>query len=493
MRLGDFTVTTDGTADVDITTHILRAASLTPDGVKVTVGDAELAGADLYFDLNQRRGVLRAMGDDGIRRIPFDGFDLTVLTEGFDIPSDAFTVEYRESVTWLIARSISYFMGEKLVIRHGSAWINQKKVLSFPKYWILGLPGYGGSTNSNMFSLNTDGGVALEFPFFYEVSDTITSALKVEHGTSTNYVAARDGWSLAWEREYRSLADDYEGSFEIEGLPRSNWGLNWQDQRMLGHETSSYMSLSWPEHNSIYSDMSLYRYTRQGRFNVRGYFDDPQGNDRSYGLIGDWLSAAQRFDSRNTYRVGMTLSGERHSETGNVEFGNKLYGELDFGTHTVDKRTNLRPLLRNNYSWDTSGYSSNALRLDLDFRRTLGQTAALDLNYSAEYFTGDSTIDGLEEILSLNMNASRNRWYLYLYGSHNLTFEDQFGYLNLNYYPDKAWRYGISGTYYNFSESDIYNEWEFSIARMFDQREIGLSYSEETGRISLELGGFTSF
>ena len=50
----------------------------------------------------------------------------------------------------------------------------------------------------------------------------------------------------------------------------------------------------------------------------------------------------------------------------------------------------------------------------------------------------------------------------------------------------------MAGTYYDFN-GDAFNEWELTVSRVFGQREIGLSYSEETNRVSLELGGFTSF
>ncbi len=493
VRLGELTIEASDTIDIDLNDFSLRAFSLEEAGVVVSRGERELSGKQLYFDLGTRRGVLRGAGVSGIERVFFDAYDLQPLEAEWEPPSDAFSYDTRETQTWLVADSISYFIGEKIVLRHGSAWIDQDKILSFPAYWIIGEPGYTGSTNNNMFSADTGGGVALDFPFFYSVTDTTTAAVKVQHGTTSGSVAAaRGGWSLAWEREYRSLTNDYEGSIEIAGLPRSSWGLQWQDQRTLWGDANSYLNFSMPDHHSIFSDASVYRYTDKGRFNLRAYYDDPRDYDTSYGLVGDWLSNPIALNERNSYRIGLTAGTEHHHETGAVEFGNRAFAELNWGTYDLGRKTTLRPVLRNMFSWDTSGYNANGLRADLDFTHRLSLNSIIGLSYSAEYFSGDATVDGIEQILSLDLSARRNKWYLYAFGTHNITFDDTFSYLDLNYYQSERWRWELAGIIYSFEDSS-YNEWELTLARMFGQREIGLTYSEETGRLSLEFGGFATF
>ncbi len=493
LQLGDLTIQATDTIDVDLNAFSIRAFSLEEAGVVITKGEGKLTGKQLYFDIATRRGVLRGAGESGLERICFDAYDLQPLATEWEPPSDAFSYDPRETQTWLIADSISYFIGEKLVLRHGSAWVDQSKILSFPAYWIIGEPGYTGSANNNMFSADTDGGVALDFPFFYSVTDTTTGAVKLQHGTASRSVAtARGGWSLAWQREYRSLADDYEGTIEVAGLPRSSWGLQWQDQRTLGNGGNSYLNFSMPDHHSIFSDASVYWYTDKGRFNLRGYYDDPRYYDAAYGLVGDWLSNPIALDDRKSYRLGLTAGPEYHSATGAMEFGGGLFSELTWGTYDLGRKTTLRPALRNTFSWDTSGYTADGLRADLDFTHRLSLNSTIALGYSAEYFSGDSAVDGLEQILSLDLSTRRNKWYLYAFGSHNLTFQDTFSYLDLNYYQSQRWRWELAGTLYSFQDSS-YNEWELTLARTFGQREVGLTYSEETGRLSLEFGGFTTF
>jgi len=491
-HLGDLSVVASDRIDIDLNTLTLRATSLNPRGVVIKRGNRELAGEDLYFDITTRRGVLRRLAEPGGERVFFDAFDLAPVDSEWEVPPDVFACDTRETQTWLVADSMSYFIGEKIVLRHGSAWVDESKVLSFPSYWIIGLPGYTGSTNTNMFSVDSQGGVALDFPFFYSVTDTTTAAVKVQHGAQAGSVSARDGWSLAWEGEYRSLSDDYEGSLEVAGLPRSSWGLQWQDQRTVWDDASSYVYFSMPDHHSIFSDASAYRYTDRGRFNLRAYYDDPRGYGTSYGLVGDWLSNSFRLSSQNSYRLGVTASGQRNQGTGRIEFGNQLFAELDWDPYQFGRDTVLRSTLRDSFSWDTNGYRANGLRAELDFTHRLGLSSILDLGYSAEYFSGDASVNGLEQIANLDFSSQHGKWYLYSSGSRNITFGDTFAYLSLNCCPNEKWRYELAGTYYKF-EASPYSEWELTVARTFGEREIGLTYSEETGRVPMVLGGFTTF
>jgi hypothetical protein len=492
VQLGHLNIRASDTIDVDLNSLTLRAFALEEDGVVVADGESELSGQQLYFDISERRGVICGMYDGEYRRLFFDGYDLQLLTDEWEIPADAFAQDMRETYTWMIADSISFFIGEKLVLRHGSAWAGEQRVLRFPSYWIIGLPGYAGSSNTDMLSVDSGGGVALDVPFFYSVTSTSTAAVKVQHGTHLGSAATRRGWALGWQSEYRALDDSYQGSVELGGLPRSNWGLQWQDQRSLGHDVNAYFNISSPDHRSLFSDANFLRYGDHGRYNLRSYVEAARDYDTNYGVVADWLSNPQRFASRNWYRLGITASAQRDRATGRIEFGNMLLADLDLGSHALGSRTAVRPQLRNQFSWDTSGYRANGLRGGLDLAHRLGQSSSLALGYSAEYFSGDSTVQGLEQILTLDLNASRGKFYLFASGNRNLTFDDSFAFLDLSFWPNDQWRWQLSGTFYDFDVSS-YSEWEISVARMFGQQEIGLTYSAETNRLSLLLGGLVAF
>lgn len=485
-RLGDLSINATDMVRVDTSALTIQAS----DAV-ISIGDSKLEARQLYFDVTTRRGVLRRFSKSGIERMYFSGFDLSEI-EPWDVPDDAFKHDYPATHTWLVAEGVSYFIGEKVVIRHGSMWIDNDKVLSFPPLWVIGLPGYRGTTNTEMLQVDSGGDLDIDVPFFYNVGETDSQAVKLQRGRGGDSASASNKWALGWEHEYRTRSDDVEGSVELSGLPRDNWGVRWQDERMIWGDASSYLNVASPDHRSLYADLSVYDYTESGRINYRTYYDAPRHFDSSYGISGDWLSNSRPAFGDNRYRLGVTMGLQHDPALSGLDLKTNLFGELNFGYQRLGSDTVMRPVLSNYFVWDTGGYQSNAVRLGLDFDHRISWGQQLGLRYSIEHYSGDANVDGIEQILDLDYSINRRLWYLYLNASQNLTFGDRYGFLSANYYPNPEWHWEVAGTYYDFQD-DIYNEWELSLARMFGAREIGLSYSEETNRFSLELGGFTNF
>ncbi|MFO7945444.1 MAG: hypothetical protein R6V19_01320 [Armatimonadota bacterium] len=486
VRLGDLTVKADDTIRVNTSQLTIQASE-----AFVETGDAELEARQLYLDISRRRGVLRRFSRGGIERIYFNAYDLKEM-KSWDVPQDAFKHDYISAHTWLVAEGISYFIGEKIVIRHGEMWVGSDRILKFPPLWVIGLPGYQGTTNTQMLQVDSGGELGVDIPFFYHVGETDSQAVKIQRGSGIQTATAENKWALGWEHEYRTRSDDAEGSVEISGLPRDNWGLQWDDERIIWGDASSYLNVSSPDHHNVYADLSVYDYIRSGRMNFRAYFDNPREYDRSYGLSGDWLSNARSAGGTRRYRLGVTTGLSHHPEASGMDLNTQLFGELSFGHRRLGSDTIVRPVLNDYFLWDTTGRQSNTIGLALDFDHTLGYGEQLGLQYSIDHYSGDTRVDGIEQILQLDYNINRQEWYLYLNATQNLTFQDRYAFTSLNYYPKPDWRCEIAGSYYDFEDS-LYNEWEFTVARMFGSREIGLSFSEETDRFSLELGGLTNF
>ncbi|MFP3902963.1 MAG: hypothetical protein ACLFWB_01855 [Armatimonadota bacterium] len=486
VRMGDLTVKADDTIRVDTSALIIQASEAV-----VQIGDTERQARQLYLDISRRRGVLRRFSHEGIERIYFNVYDLATM-EQWEVPKDAFRHDHVPTDTWLVAEGISYFVGQKIVIRHGEMWVGSDRILKFPPLWVIGLPGYQGTTNTQMLQVDSTGELGIDIPFFYHVGETQSQAVKIQRGSGVQTATAENDWALGWEHEYRTRTDDAEGSVEISGLPRDNWGIRWEDERIIWGDASSYLNVTTPDHHSVYADLSVYDYVRSGRTNFRAYFDNPREYDRSYGISGDWLSNPRSAGGRKRYRLGLT-TGVAHAPGGSgMDVSTDLFGELNFGHRRLGSDTIVRPVLNNYFRWNTTGRQTNTVGLTLDFAHRLGYGEQLGLQYSIDHYSGDSRIDGIEQILQLNYNINRQDWYLYLNATQNLTFQDRYMFTSLNYYPRPEWRCQIAGSYYDF-ENSLYNEWEFTVARMFGSREIGLSFSEETDRFSLELGGLTNF
>jgi hypothetical protein len=470
---------------VDIAGMFLKAQN-----VVIRRGDLKLEAEDLYYDLAAKRGVIRRFGEERLERVYFDSISLKPLETDWDIPDDAFRVSKKEADTWLIARSVSFFLREKVVLRNAALWIQEQKVFAFPPYWIIGLPGYTGETNSQALGMTSSGGLAVDFPFFYRVTDRATGAVKIQRGARASSVNSRDGWSIAITEEYRNGAGT-EGLVELGGLPRSDWGLQWRDSRPMFSNGFSYLNFAMPDHRSIFTDANVYDFRAGGRLSLRGYYDGPTDYDASYGLIGDWLMDPRSIGDHNlAYRLGTSVGWQNFTGEGTTGFTNEIYSELSLGTRSMGPRTQLEPAISNVYSWDTTGYNQNSLRGELRLDHRFSNSLNLGLDYSAEYRSGDASETGLSQVLGLDLRAShRGKWSSYLTSTYELESGDTYAYWNFDYRLNRKWRWGLSGTLYDFSTSD-YKDLELSLGRMFGDREVDLTYSLESGHISLSLGGF---
>lgn len=488
VRIGPLEFQVAGVVQVNTEQQVLKAQRVT-----IRRGEQVLEGEDLYYDLAAKKGVLRRFGEEKVERVFFDGLGLRPLTETWEVPNDAFRVDRRETAAWILAKSISYFLREKVVLRRGSLWTGQEKILGLPPYWIIGLPGYTGAANSQALGIGSGDGIAVDFPVFYRVTEGATGALKIQKGARSSQVVSRDGWSVALAEEYRN-GQGTEGLFEVAGLPQTDWGFAWQDSRPALSQGFLSTNVSMPEHKSLYMTSSLFDFRGGGRLSVQGFYDAPVDYDRSYGLIADWLSDPRKFSGDNlTYRVGLTLGGRRRADDDNVVALSEMYTELSWGTRKLGHNTRLSPMLSNITSWDSTGYLGNNSRADLRLSQDLGSLANLGLSYGLDWRQADlrsETEERLLQTVGLDLRAnSGSRWSSFLNTSYDITQGDVYGYASFDYYLGPNWRWGLRGTYYDYDAS-LYRDLEVSLGRTFGQRELSLIYSTDTGHVWLGLGGF---
>lgn len=485
VRYGGMTIEADDILQLDIEQMILKT-----EPTVVKRGSQELAGEDLYFDVRRKRGALHRFGDEGLERVFFDIYNLTPREFDWELPHDAFRFNDSYAQIWLVADSISVFIGEKIVLRHATVYIDGEKAMSLLPYWIIAMPGYTGASNTQILGLSSDGGLAVNFPLFYRVTEQATGAVEIQKGARAGSVIAAQGWSLGLREEYRS--GDVEGSVVVGGLPRSNWGVEWSDRRRVFGDAFGDFRIGWPDHRNVFADANIYDYRDGYSFNVRGYYDALRTAPDSYGVEADWLTSSRPLstDRRDTFRLGTSL-GLRHraGEKAGLTFSNELYGGLDFHSWRLGRQAWLTPAVSNVYYWDTADYSSNNARGSLRLRKYFGDSVDLYLDYSTEYASGDAYHQGWRQVLSTDVRAYANKWATYLNASWDLTDDSTYGYLAFDYYLSDRWRLGLLGTYYKFEEAE-FDDIELEAGwRIWQDREIGLRYSQDTSKFSLELTG----
>ncbi|MBM3500091.1 MAG: hypothetical protein FJX74_15655, partial [Armatimonadetes bacterium] len=202
LRYQGLTVEAD-TLQLNPRTLVVRA-----DGVRLKRRDRELECEDTYLELASMRGGCRRFGDLGVEEVYYNAYTLQPSDVEQKIPEGAYRFDDREGRIWTVTRSLSLFPNEKIVMRNASLHVDQRRVMRYPPYWVIAFEGYTGSSNTQFLQFDSTGGLALDFPFFFSVTDTSTGALKIQRGASNGSFMARNGWSLALEFTNQSLEGD---------------------------------------------------------------------------------------------------------------------------------------------------------------------------------------------------------------------------------------------------------------------------------------------
>ncbi|MGQ9730031.1 MAG: hypothetical protein ACUVX8_02040 [Candidatus Zipacnadales bacterium] len=472
-----------------------RTLVVKADGVVLRRKDLELECEDTYLELMSMRGVCRRFGELGVEQVPYSAFTLKPSEAEQQIPEDAFRFDDREGRVWMVCKSVAIFPNEKIVLRSAALHVDQHRIMRYPPYWVIAFEGYQGSNNSQFLQFNSEGGLALDFPIFFSVTDSSTGALKIQRGASNASVMARQGWSFALEFTQSDPANEADSALVVHGLPRSDFGVNFQHtQKVLGGADASF-SLAWPDHKSLFTDFSVFRYGSGGHLSFRSHLDRLDAGGTSYGANADFLSTAQPWGKRFNFRWGMGVEADRNAwnEDGFVfEYRTSAY--LDLTPFQFGKATNLTPSFSNLFAWDTAHRHSNTARAQLALTHRVGKGINLNLRYILEHRSGESRYavydsqTGFTQELALNVSAfASQKWDAYLNASYDLTDSDIYGFGSLNYRPWEKYRLGLIGTYYEFAGTS-FNDIEISFNRSLGGREIGVRYSTADDRVSLQFG-----
>lgn len=468
----------------------VNALSVKAMNARVQSHGQSIEADELSYDLMSGQGTLRRIGEAGYEELCFDCFTLQGREPDYDLSAETFRLDTSGAAIWAVADGVSIYPQEKVVLRSATLYAGGKKVMSLPKYWIIAMPGYSGTTHSRVLGVSSSGELAVDFPYFYNVSETRTSAIKLQHGASAGSVIARDDWSLALEESYDTGIA--EGAVSLVGLPRDDWGLQWRDQRSLGGRRDGYFTIYSPDHESWYADANVYEIDSKRRLNLTASLQRPSGGDLTYAVGADWLTMNRPLGMWNaSYRVGSSV-GLRHVD--GIDDGivgeNQLYGAIDLPRYHIGERTSVRPSFSNLFTWDTAGYNYDSLQAELRLRHIVSSDKSVSFSYQGELTSGENA-EGYRQSVNLDLRAYHGRRFSsFLTTTYDISDSEFYGFGLVDYYLDDRWRLGLAGTYYDFGE-DSYDDIEVTVARQLGPTEIGLRWSEASGRLSLELGDFT--
>jgi hypothetical protein len=113
-------------------------------------------------------------------------------------------------------------------------------------------------------------GVTFDFPLYYDVRPTGLGTLHVRHGArlGASAYSNRGGWSFDMVQNYNGRGAGSDGTIEITGLTRSDWGARWTHAQRLGGATQGQLYVDMPSRSGLFGNAVVSRQFRGFRVGV---------------------------------------------------------------------------------------------------------------------------------------------------------------------------------------------------------------------------------
>ncbi|GAB4461701.1 MAG: hypothetical protein OHK0029_27420 [Armatimonadaceae bacterium] len=503
--------------------------------------------ADL-IQYNLRTGLLRAEGNVSIRngnlirrydrlRFQVAGNGGSGIAERFeDLKQIAFLIEgpnMTESpwpqgrflpgrATWeledlsgasiaVTARSIAISREGNLQFRRATFYLDGRKMFSVP-YHVMS------QRQESLYQEQILGvgpqGLTVDFPYYYDVRPNAIGTMFVRHGAriSQSAYSVRPGWWLDFKHDYNGKRET-NGSVELLGLTRPDWGARMRHSQRLDERTTASMFVDFPFHRDVFVTSQLSRAFKQFNLNTtlsgsrhRGLVDQQTGEQQ--GATGDIRGQilAETYDrplaSTKNVRYAFNASLMRQSYYGNGAVVRGVQNSQTVGTRlynsplTVAPKTTLVQSLSLGQTW-VQGSTNARSGITALGTTTLNHDVGNGNNVSFSYdytetpviFNTNSAFGNARHRLGLNANfSSGNAWSLFLSGNHALDKQQTSLSSSIDFTLGGPWR-GQLQMYQSVFAGLRYQEMQYTLIRTIAGRQFAVHYSTTTRRFQFDFSG----
>lgn len=430
----------------------------------------------------------------------------------FRPPSDTWILEDLSGAgITIVAKSILLEPGSRLQFRRATFYLDGNKTLSLP-YHIMAL-GQDSLFREQIFGYGPQG-VTIDFPFYYDVRPTGVGTLHMRRGARLGDLASssRAGWSMDMVQTY-SGGSSADGTVEVTGLTRSDWGARLRHGQRLDATTTGSVYVDLPRHRDLFVTTQVSRSYKTFHLNAAGSGSRAQGiRDLTTGAQakagGDVRGQlfAETFDRRLAgqeklrYTVNALAARQAYFGSNAVAQGTVLtqtLGTRIFTTPlTIGKNTTYNQSVSIGQSW-VRGSSGNPSGLSLlgtsTLNRSLGRLGMTSLSYD---FTQTPLLSGGTAYaangrhrlgLSVYLSAGEN-WSMNVTGSRGLDVSQSTLYGNMQFKIGGPWRGGVTLSSSRFAGVG-YQEIEYALIRRIAGRDFAVYYSTTAKRFQLDLTG----
>ncbi len=459
-------------------------------------GKEVLHATVLYYRLATSEGYAIAQDENGnLSTVIVKGEHLRLEPTKSQIPYSYINIPDFQIKLIIVAKGITYFPGDRLQFRNPKFYQDQVKIMTLPFYE---LPLGSDELFSDQFISVGTSGFGLDLPLYFELSPRSTGIVYLKHQQplGRGYTSTQPGWAIDILKGYSEQGSHrFDGAYGFTGLTRSDWGFRWTHSQEFNQSTQGSFYVEFPHHDSLFSTANLSQQFKAFRWgaNLAGGQTFNNGASNTQGnfyveatphrLAG---SKAIQFTMGTTLVTNNTLSHDANIQS---------YQETTEGVNlraftrplALDKRTTLVNSLSVGQQWSDKGHNGATTQATIAMDHTLAGGGSVNLTYDfLTQPTGALISDGKHRVSGTYALLLQKRFQVRVSGSAYLDVPDSGLLADLSYKIDNHWRFLGSATLQRFQNTS-YQDLEFTLGRRLGARELQLTYSTFTRRISFDL------
>ena len=403
---------------------------------------------------------------------------------------------------WVVSKWLRVFPNDKLQFGKANVFYAGRK-LFYMRLYVAPLDGTFNPA-TNIIGVNSDAGLSLRVPYYYQASPRGTGAVYLVHAPKNGFSSEKPGLSLAMQHEYW-MSNRGQGRFEVDDLGRGAWNMRWDHRFRLSQTVSGSLYAAMPRHKDTYLTGALAKEFKKFDIGLQTYYSRPRsGQSNVQGSFYARLRPKQIGKSGWSSTVTATVIGMQ-----------KFYPQLADGSTGVQSRALLGQTVSANFIGPTyrlwkgasldatvsaTAYNYNTGKrglspgLNLGFQQFLGKQAMVRLDYTYDKGNTAPYSNGFYANSTNFLNASAqmnvgSKIYTSFLWSHSLTDGSQFGFSTLDYYFTDKWRAGLFADYTKFDDVGFLN-YGLSLGRLVGAREFSLNWDKDRNRFYVEFGNF---
>jgi hypothetical protein len=450
----------------------------------------------LFYSLPTSQGYAIAQDENGnLKTVSVNGEHMRLEPTKSQIPYSYVNIPDFQIKLIIVSKGITYFPGDRLQFRNPKFYQDQVKILSLPYYE---LPVGSEELFSDQFISVGTSGFGLDLPFYFELSPHSSGIVYLKHQQplGRGYYSTQPGWAIDVLKGYNAQgAQRYDGAYGFTGLTRNDWGFRWTHSQEFNTATQGAFYLEFPHHDSVFTTANLSQQFHTFRWgaNLAGgqTFQNGATNTQSnfyvesqpHRLAG---SKAIQFTMGSTLATTRTTSRDTSIDT---------YAETTEGVNlraftrpiALDKRTTLVNSLTLGQQWSDKGHTGATTQATIAMDHTLPGGGSVNLTYDfLTQPTGALVSDGKHRLTGTYSMLLQKRLQVRISGTTYLDVQDAGVLADLSYRLDSHWRFLGAATLQRFGSSS-YQDLEFTLGHRLGARELQLTYSTFSHRISFDL------